>query len=96
MLQNTAQNLRLRLIMLNLCISQNCWCNLRKLANLGIPFLVAPVNLKVINEPTAGGFSLISSLDHVPMRKSFPFLNVFEVIDLVPQTWVKGNGPVIR
>ena len=96
MLQNTAQNLRLRLIMLNLCIFQNCWCNLRKLANLGIPFLVVPVNLKVINEPTAGGFRLISSLNHVPMRKSFPILNVFEVIYLVPQTWVKGNGPVIR
>ena len=96
MLQNTAQNLRLRLIMLNLCIFQNCWCNLIKLANLGIPFLVVPVNLKVINEPTAGGFRLISSLNTVPMRKSFPFMNVFEVIDLVPQTWVKGNGPVIR
>jgi|GEM_PF-1844759 len=96
MLQNTAQNLQLRLIMLNLCIFQKCWCNLRKLANLGITFLVVPVNLKVINEPTAGGFRLISSLNHVPMRKSFPFLNVFEVIDLVPQTWVKGNGPVIR
>ena len=96
MLQNTAQNLRLRLIMLNLCIFQNCWSNLRKLSNLGIPFLVVPVNLKVINEPTAGGFRLISSLNLVPMRKSFPFLNVFEVIDLLPQTWVKGNGPIIR
>jgi hypothetical protein len=82
--------------MLNLCIFQNCWCNLRKLANLGIPFLVVPVNLKVINELTAGEFRLISLLNPVPMRKSFPFLNVFEVIDLVPQTWVKGNGPVIR
>ena len=68
----------------------------QKTGESGNPFLVVPVNLKVINEPTAGGFRLISSLNHVPMRKSFPFLNVFEVIDLVPQTWVKGNGPVIR
>ena len=73
MLQNTAQNLRLRLIMLNLCIFQNCWCNLRKLANLGIPFLVVPVNLKVINEPTAGGFRLISSLIPVPIAKVISF-----------------------
>ena len=33
----------------------------------GNPFLVVPVNLKVINEPTAGGFRLIASLNHMPM-----------------------------
>ena len=60
------------------------------------PFLVVPVKLKVINEPTAVGFRLIASQDHMPMRKSCPFLNISQVIGLVPQTWVKGNGPVIR
>ncbi len=66
------------------------------MGNLGIPFLVVPVNFKVFNEPTAGGFRLILPLNPVLMRKSFPFLNVFEVIELLPQTWVKGNGPIIR
>ena len=57
---------------------------------------MGPVNLKVINEPTLGGFRPIASLNHMPMRKSCHILNVFEFIELVPQTWVKGNGLIIR
>ena len=69
---------------------------LRKLANLGIPILEVPVNLKVINESTAGVFPLHLITDICADAKVIHFFKVFEIIDLVSQTWVKGNGPVIR
>ena len=60
MLQNTAQNLRIRLNILNLLLHQNYWCTSGNWRNWESPFLEDPVNLSVITELTAGGFRLIS------------------------------------
>ena len=61
MLQNTAQNLRIRFNMLNLFLIQNYWNETQKTGEYGRQyFLGILVNLNFISEPAQLKFCLIS------------------------------------